>query len=150
MKKAFTMIEIIFVIIILGILASFVIYKINALREDAFNEKQVLNFKTLVNDINTYYTANGELAKTDDAIDLTKMSNVVDSNQNKSYFIFKSSNNKDCFIFTIVQNKIYVQFTDGRKPKGACERTVNFFLKYNIDLSKQVLDLLAINNKLVQ
>lgn len=44
MKKAFAMIEIIFVIIILGILASFVIYKINALREDAFNEKASFKF----------------------------------------------------------------------------------------------------------
>ena len=62
MKKAFTMIELIFVIVILGILASVAIPRLAATREDAEISAAVANLRTLVNDANAYYTVKGSFA----------------------------------------------------------------------------------------
>ncbi|MCI6344031.1 MAG: type II secretion system GspH family protein [Campylobacter sp.] len=59
MKKGFTMIELIFVIVILGILASVAIPRLAATREDAEISAAVANLRTLVSDINSYYVAKG-------------------------------------------------------------------------------------------
>ena len=59
MKKAFTMIELIFVIVILGILASVAIPRLAATREDAEISAAVANLRTLVSDATAYYTAKG-------------------------------------------------------------------------------------------
>ena len=59
MKKGFTMIELIFVIVILGILASAAIPRLAATREDAEITTTVANLRTLISDINTYYVVKG-------------------------------------------------------------------------------------------
>ena len=60
MKKAFTMIELIFVIVIIGILASVAIPKMSATRDDAKMSVIITNAKIIVEDANTFYTAQGE------------------------------------------------------------------------------------------
>lgn len=62
MKKAFTMIELIFVIVILGILAAVAIPKLNATRDDAEIAKSMNNFATLINDLTSYYTSKGNFS----------------------------------------------------------------------------------------
>ncbi|MBZ7975679.1 type II secretion system protein, partial [Campylobacter sp. RM12637] len=62
MKKGFTMIELIFVIVILGILAAVAIPKLNATRDDAELAKAASNFSTVISDISSYYTAKGSFA----------------------------------------------------------------------------------------
>jgi len=58
MKRAgFTMIELIFVIVILGILAAVAIPKLAATRTDAEVSKEVTNLATKVNDLGSQYTA---------------------------------------------------------------------------------------------
>ena len=59
MKKGFTMIELIFVIVILGILASVAIPRLAATREDAEISAAVANLRTLVSDATAYYTVKG-------------------------------------------------------------------------------------------
>ena len=59
MKKGFTMIELIFVIVILGILASVAVPRIARTREDAEISATVANLRTLVSDASSYYVANG-------------------------------------------------------------------------------------------
>ena len=60
MKKGFTMIELIFVIVILGILASVAIPRLAATKADAEIAATVANLRTLLNDVASYYTVKGE------------------------------------------------------------------------------------------
>ena len=59
MKKGFTMIELIFVIVILGILASVAIPRLAATREDAEIATTIANLRTLLSDATSHYAAKG-------------------------------------------------------------------------------------------
>ena len=77
MKKGFTMIELIFVIVILGVLASVAIPRLAATRDDAEVAKAATNLATAVSDITAYYTAKGEFT-TSVKSDFTKITNALD------------------------------------------------------------------------
>nr|WP_321313448.1 type II secretion system protein [uncultured Campylobacter sp.] len=64
MKKGFTMIELIFVIVILGILASVAIPRLAGTREDAEISAAIGNLRTLVSDANVYYVTKGSFGTT--------------------------------------------------------------------------------------
>ncbi len=64
-RSGFTMIELIFVIVILGILASVAIPKLAATRDDAKVSKSLSELSTLVGDLGSYYTSQGTFAATD-------------------------------------------------------------------------------------
>ena len=60
MRRGFTMIELIFVIVIIGILAVIAIPKLSATRDDAKVVTELQNLSTCINDIGSTYTASGE------------------------------------------------------------------------------------------
>ena len=73
MKKGFTMIELIFVIVILGILASVAIPRLAATRTDAEIATTVANLRTLLIDLNSYYVVKGKFA---DGVKWSEITNV--------------------------------------------------------------------------
>ena len=81
MRKGFTMIELIFVIVILGVLASVAIPRLAATRDDAEVAKAATNLTTAVSDITAYYTAKGNFNNGESA-DFTKMTNALDKTGN--------------------------------------------------------------------
>ncbi len=84
MRKGFTMIELIFVIVILGVLASVAIPRLAATRDDAEMAKAATNLTTAVGDIAAYYTAQGDFKKkvstgsTRTTATLSDMTNALD------------------------------------------------------------------------
>ena len=58
-RSGFTMIELVFVIVILGILASVAIPKLAATRDDANIAKASTEVSSLISDMGSYYTAHG-------------------------------------------------------------------------------------------
>ena len=75
MRKGFTMIELIFVIVILGVLASVAIPRLAATRDDAEVAKAATNLTTAVSDITAYYTAKGNFSGV--SSDFTKITNAL-------------------------------------------------------------------------
>lgn len=64
MKKGFTMIELVFVIVILGILASLAVPKLAATRDDAEAAKAAVEMKDVITQFTAYYTVNGTFKPT--------------------------------------------------------------------------------------
>ena len=60
MKKGFTMIELIFVIVVLGILTTIAIPLLHGTRGDAWITTTAANLRTLISDINAYYVVKEE------------------------------------------------------------------------------------------
>jgi len=71
-RSGFTMIELIFVIVILGILASVAIPKLAATRDDAKISKAASEVSTLVSDLGAYYTGHGKFGDK-----ISDMTNVI-------------------------------------------------------------------------
>ena len=97
------MIELIFVIVILGILASVAIPRLAATREDAEISAAVANLRTLVNDVTAYYTAKGEFGSakwneiTNVPITAKEANKVVTTTDGQ----LKVGGQADCIIFRI-------------------------------------------------
>ena len=90
MKKAFTMIELIFVIVVIGVLAAIAIPRISATRDDAALAKSMTDIAVAIQDINAYYVSQGKLAldTTNKTVKFREMTNagVVDSSGDLSFF----------------------------------------------------------------
>ena len=104
MKKAFTMIELIFVIVILGILAAVAIPKFSATRDDAIITKTMDSVTVALNEIAGYAVSQGVVED-----DLSLMSNALDKLEriNMATLGIKTADIKagkinDCLIVSVV------------------------------------------------
>jgi len=79
MKKAFTMIELIFMIVILGILATVIVPKLSATRDDADVSQIGSLLGTGIQDIANYVTSHGNIKN-----DFSEMSNSFSVLKNKN------------------------------------------------------------------
>ena len=93
MKKGFTMIELIFVIVILGILAAVAIPRLAATRDDAEFSKSATNIQTVVIDLGSYYTSQGNFSTT--YSDMSNVANPVKAKSATCFTVKYASNNID-------------------------------------------------------
>lgn len=103
MKRAFTMIELIFVIVILGILVAVALPRLAATRDDAEIVTKAENIKQAIVDLAAYYTSQGQFAQT-----LSAMTNVTTP---------VSIRGKNCAVFTL-DNSTKVTLT--KSYEGLC------------------------------
>ncbi|SFV60322.1 Type II secretion envelope pseudopilin protein (PulG,guides folded protein to PulD in outer membrane) [hydrothermal vent metagenome] len=99
MKRAgFTMIELIFVIVILGILAAVAIPKLAATRTDAEVSKLASDAATLVSELGTFYTSQGTFKgkKSSDITNIKLKNNGDDDIQNNDTLVIQDKNQNDC------------------------------------------------------
>ena len=108
MKKGFTMIELIFVIVILGILASVAIPRLAGTRTDAEISATVANIRTLISDAASYYAVKGEFrnAKWRDItnVPLLKLdgNNPIDDYNVATNNAFLAADGKKCIAIKLV------------------------------------------------
>ncbi|OCX43359.1 hypothetical protein A7X81_01535 [Campylobacter ornithocola] len=99
MKKAFTIIELVFVVIILGVLAAVALPKFSTSKDEASTAQALGNLKTFINDVSSYVLKNESLSS------IALMSNVANvknedlsSLQNATKELdFSVGNDEQCF-----------------------------------------------------
>lgn len=138
MKKGFTMIELIFVIVVLGILASVAIPRLASTRIDAQISSAIANLRTLMSDLAAYHVTTGSFAKdTAGNIDAKAMTNVK-LGQDKNYLQLKVGSQDNCIEMLIMDkdstktstgdallNPIGIQFSKGTSTDSVCTAVQN-------------------------
>ena len=130
------MIELIFVIVILGILASVAIPRLAATREDAEISAAVANLRTLVSDVTAYYTVKGNLTGAK-WIEITNLPlkkgpggfpiNAENTVTRQPVFL-KVGNVNDCIGVQMVDKNgntpAHIVFTTTNEGSGVCKQVV--------------------------
>ena len=160
MKKGFTMIELIFVIVILGILASVAIPRLAATRTDAEISATVANLRTLLNDVASYYAVKGEFGNvkwkdiTNVTLQKSKGNPITASDAAKTAGANLAADGKNCIAVKLVDKTTTTTATgtttvpahilfakdSGNKSKGVCKEVleadaVRAFVEANMGVS---------------
>ena len=132
MKKGFTMIELIFVIVILGILASVAIPRLAATREDAEISAAVANLRTLVSDVSAYLVVKDTFgtAKWNEITNVPL--NGADSTVTTATGGKLKAGGKDCITVQLVEKATtsgkttpaHIVFTTTNAGSGVCKQVV--------------------------
>ena len=150
MKKAFTMIELIFVIVILGILASVAIPRLAATREDAEISTGIANLRTLLSDITAFYVTKGNFngtkwrditnvpLKDENGATITSSLNAIGTS------VYLEVNRKNCLQIGMRDSttSTFIAFkpVDANKNDSACEKVLKS------DLVEPILDSALVAN----
>ena len=150
MKKGFTMIELIFVIVILGILASVAIPRLAATRTDAEIATTVANLRTILSDAASYYAVNGEFGAvkwkdiTNVTLQLSRNNPITASTPATQHGAHLAADGKNCISVKLVDRSgnipAYILFVKDRENKnqGLCKEIleaepVRAFLASTVD-----------------
>jgi len=107
-RKAFTLLEVIFVIIIIGIVATIAIPNLGNLTTKAKANTVKSDINTVITSVQNYVALNGSIDKISDAVKLDKSIWSVEN----TTAIFKE-NNKDCITITLNDNSIDIDIDEG-------------------------------------
>ena len=117
-RTAFSMIELIFVIVVLGLLAAVALPKITATRDDAMASKVALNVMTAAGEIASYAMSNGETVN-----DMIEMSNAIASLDGDGTATLDNANKKATVKFGTVADCVVLKVNSGATDENL---TVSF------------------------
>lgn len=105
MRKAFTILELIFVIVILGILAAIALPRLSSSKDEAEISKALSNLKTTISDLQSYAMKNDALSFTAAMSNVVELENVDLSNFTGEKLVkFKVGNDESCFELVFINN----------------------------------------------
>lgn len=127
MKKAFTMIELIFVIVILGALAAVAIPRLSATRDDAEIVKSAQNLAILLGDLSSYYTTQTNFSSNlkdmtsqelkDDKIFNIKNTDCLEITTDEYFIVVKKLKTKSEICDKLLSLNSVIQILKGRNSK---------------------------------
>lgn len=122
MKKAFTLLELIFAILIIGIIASYAIPKYVDTRDTALASTIKRDIVTATTSIQSYSLVNKGITKISDALSLSTTNWTVDDKK----AVFKESNS-DCITLEIKteDNTDILELTVNEKAGSVCTKLIN-------------------------
>ncbi|MCP4969619.1 MAG: prepilin-type N-terminal cleavage/methylation domain-containing protein [Arcobacter sp.] len=129
MKKGFSLLELIFAIVIIGIIASFAVPKYINTRDSALASTIKRDLVTVISSIQTYYLVNRKIEKISDAILLNNTNWLIEDNK----ITFNSSDSK-CLDLTINETSIII--TLEKNSTSVCK------LLDEIGVKSQTIDLI--------
>ena len=119
MKSAFSLLELIFVIVILGIVASFAIPKFVDTKDSALVSTIKRDINTTISSIQSYYLLNGEIENISDAVTINETNWSITSNT-------KLTDKNSCLTLEIVTpitgTKSINVTVDMNKSTGFCKK----------------------------
>lgn len=128
-KKAFSLIELIFVIALLSIIAAVAVPKLLDSRSDAMAATIAKDISTISTSVQTYYMVNGSIDNISKAVNL----NEKNWNISNTQLLFKSENNT-CVDININDDKLVVNID--QNSSDLCEKI------YETGVRSQTYDLL--------
>lgn len=111
MKHAFTILELIFVIVILGILAAIALPRLGASKDEAQIASALSNLKTAISDLNAYAMKNDELGSIGAMTNVAGLENVDLSNfTGKKLAKFRVGGDEECLTFVFINDSHILAF----------------------------------------
>ena len=141
MKGAFTILELIFVIVILGILAAIALPRLGAGKDEAQIAKALSNLKTAISDISAYAMKNDALSSTGAMSNVSGLENVDLSNfTGVKLAKFSVGNDEECLTFVFINDSHILAFgvAPNDNVRGLIESLIhaqNESLKNSADLA---------------
>ncbi|AJC85429.1 prepilin-type cleavage/methylation domain-containing protein [Campylobacter peloridis] len=129
MKKAFTIMELVFVVIMLGILAAIALPKLSASKDEANSAQALGNLKIFINDVSTYVIKNESLSSTALMSNVANVKNEDLSNlQNATKELdFSVGNDEQCFkvLFVDKESVLLLALSNDNTQKNKIENIAN-------------------------
>lgn len=126
-KKAFTLLELIFSIVIIAIISSLAVPKFMEIRNNALATTVKSDINTIITSIQTSYLLNGEIDKISDVISLD---NSIWELEDKRV-IFKDKE-KNCIIIEILDNEDNIQVLINENVSSTCSKLKNLGIETRI------------------